>query len=210
MSSWTDLTREPMIAWNTIKASWSAGWKALEANALASYEAMIVRDPEAFRPSVEAFFTEMQAARENLTRIAAKLGQLPDDERRPFQKQLGYLLDRWRTLAAGVLADSKPAPSVQGPPVVLIVVGVIVGLAAIAWAVAAYQYAVNLREQTALTEKELDARILASREGRQLPATTLPPQSSGMGATGWLMLAGVIAAGVFFGPKLLEQVGVKA
>ena len=69
----------------------------------------------------------------------------------------------------------------------LIVVGVIVGLAAIAWAVAAYQYAVNLREQTALTEKELDARILASREGRQLPATTLPPQSSGMGATGWLM-----------------------
>ena len=54
------------------------------------------------------------------------------------------------------------------------------------------------------------ARILASREGRQLPATTLPPKSSGMAATGWLMLAGVIAAGVFFGPKLLEQVGVKA
>ena len=169
---------------------------------------MIVRDPEAFRPSVEAFLTEMQAARENLTRIAAKLGQLPDDERRPFEKQLAYLLDRWRTLAAGVLADAKP--SVQGPPVVLIVVGVIVGVAAIAWAVAAYQYAVNLREQTALTEKELDARILASREGRQLPATTLPPQSSGMGMTGWLMLAGVVAAGVFLGPKLLEQVGVKA
>ena len=211
MSSWTDLTREPMIAWDRIKAGWSDGWRNLEAQALATYEAMIVREPEAFRPSVEAFLTELHSARENLTRIAAKLGQLPPDERRPFEKQLSYLLDRWRTLASGVLADAEP--SVQGPPVVLIVVGVIVGVAAIAWAVAAYQYAVNLREQTALTEKELDARILASREGRQLPATTLPPQpgpSAGLGATGWLLLAGVVAAGVFFGPKLLEKVGVGA
>ena len=115
MSSWTDLTREPMIAWDRIKAGWSDGWRNLEAQALATYEAMIVREPEAFRPSVEAFLTELHSARENLTRIAAKLGQLPPDERRPFEKQLSYLLDRWRTLASGVLADAELAVRVRAP-----------------------------------------------------------------------------------------------
>jgi hypothetical protein len=69
-----------------------------------------------------------------------------------------------------------------------------VGVAAIAWAIAAYQYAVHLREQTALVERELQARVEASEQGRTLQPSTLPEQANAK--LGWLMLGGLaLAAG---------------
>jgi hypothetical protein len=93
----------------------------------------------------------------------------------------------------------------------LVVGGLALGAAAIAWSVSAYQYAVNLREQTALAERELTARIEASQAGRVLQPSTLPApppppsptESSGMGL--WLLGGlGLVAAAVTL-PVLLQR-----
>ncbi|MFK7931199.1 MAG: hypothetical protein AB8H79_23650 [Myxococcota bacterium] len=209
MSAWTDwaaLAREPMFDWTQLKSTWTDGWKSLERSSIAKYAGAIVRTPETFRPTVEAFFAELAASRASIERITQRAAALPPAERAAAMDQARSFLDRWRTLAAGALAESKPA--VQGPPVVLIIVGLVLGVGAIAWAVAAYQYAVNLREQTALAEKELEARILASEQGRQLPVSTLPnPPSGGVSMMTWMVLAGVVVGGIALGPTLLKQVG---
>ena len=58
----------------------------------------------------------------------------------------------------------------------LVVAGIAFGVAAIAWAVASREHSKNLREQTALADHELTARVEASKEGRVLQETTLPEQ----------------------------------
>ena len=84
--------------------------------------------------------------------------------------------------------------------VVLIVGGLAVGVAGTAWAVSAYEYATNLREQTALADRELSERVAASREGRTLQATTLPEQpdpiADATGGMGKLLLGGLALGAV--------------
>lgn len=88
---------------------------------------------------------------------------------------------RYNQLAAGFYADSVPAAQAgTGVPVVgvapiVVVAGIAIGVVAIAWAIVAYEYAVNLREQTALADREFVARVEASQAGRVLPPSTLPP-----------------------------------
>jgi hypothetical protein len=124
---------------------------------------------------------------------------------------------RYHDLAAGFYGDATPAPSgatapapsTGAAPAVLIIGGLAVGAVGVAWAVAAYQYAVNLREQTALAERELDARVEASREGRPLQASTLPPppnptdDAKGMGL--WLLGGLAVVAGALTLPALLKK-----
>ncbi|MCB9743934.1 MAG: hypothetical protein H6740_15145, partial [Alphaproteobacteria bacterium] len=66
------------------------------------------------------------------------------------------------------------------------------------------EYATNLREQTALAEKELAARVEASREGRLLQPSTLPapPEPKGPSAMGVLLTLGVVGGGAFAFYKL--------
>ena len=89
--------------------------------------------------------------------------------------------------------------------------GLVVGVAAIAWSVAAYEYALNLREQTALSDRELVARIDASKEGRSLQPSTLPPPEDPKkkaAAIGFLLVGGlVLAAGVVAAPVLFKKLG---
>ncbi len=111
---------------------------------------------------------------------------------------------RYNELAAGVYADSEPAANEVGSLVVgLIVVGIIFGIAAIAFSVAAYQYCANLRDQTALAGKELDERVQAARDGVVIPTQPLTtPPSAPMPGGG-----GVSAAMVVGGVGLLAAAG---
>jgi hypothetical protein len=143
----------------------SEAWAKLYQLGLAAYGEGILAGPERFRSRVEGFLRELSTARESLLRVRA-LG-VDDPRIRPLE-------ERYQVLAGGLVS---PPAAVEGPPVLLVVAGLGLGIGAIAWAVAAYQYAVHLREQTALLEKELRARVEASKEGRTLAPSTLTPRS---------------------------------
>lgn len=152
-------------------------WSRLYQLALAAYSEGISVAPKRFQSRVESFVRELSTAREGLLRIRA-LG-IADP-------RIDALEQRYRVLSGGL---SSPPAAIEGPPVLLVVAGVGLGVGAIAWAVAAYQYAVHLREQTALLEKELVARVEASKDGRSLPPSTLSARSAApLVAVGAVML----------------------
>ncbi len=195
-----------MTTWSSVKAAWSSGWSALQQQASKLHDAAIRNDPTGYLSKVEAFITELRATRSSLDRSRALLAQLPPDD--PAHAKFTSLEKRYGELAAGLYADAKPAPDVGVAPAV-VAAGLVVGAAGIAWSVAAYQYAVNLREQTAVAEKELAARVEASRQGRTLQPSTVPPQpdpASQAKGIGWLLIGGLtIAAGVMAAPILLKR-----
>ncbi|MFH1466432.1 MAG: hypothetical protein ABIO70_18760 [Pseudomonadota bacterium] len=201
-----------MPTWTQIKESWSGGWKALQAESLRLYEAAIRHSPAAYAERVKAFMVELAQARAHLDSIRAKLPNPPRTEAEAKTVANYVALERrYQDLAAGFWADAEPAREGVGVAPALIVAGVVVGVAAIAWAIAAWEYCVNLREQTALADRELVARVDASKEGRVLPPTTLPPpppdpvkKAEGIG---WLLVGGlVLAAGAAAVPVLLKKV----
>ncbi len=219
MTAWT------VPSWADIKAGWSAGWKTLAEQATRAYGAAAQVDPRGSLARVQAFVQALADSRATLDRIAAKLPTPPvtaADQALVARTQA--LERRYHELAAGLYADATPAPGQgMGPtpgspvvgvaPAVLIVAGLAVGAVGVAWAIAAYEYAVNLREQTALAERELDARVAAYAQGRTLQPTTLPPQADPLdkaaGAAkgvGLLIVGGlVVATGAFVLPALLRK-----
>lgn len=224
-----------MPSWTEIKARWSAGWKELHRQAVHKFGPAIQRNPESFRPQVEATLGDLMAASTHLKRIQALLPRIQDDQARAqTAKVFAAMMQRYHVLAAGIYADAEQAkrqhkrdsaqPSeVSGYIVPLLIVGgIVLGIAAIAWALASREHAKNLRDQTALADHELTARVEASKEGRVLQETTLPeqPQSApllsatapdvgggGTGAKVGLALVGVlalVAAGVAL-PMFLKR-----
>ena len=199
-----------MMSWSQIKSAWSSGWSALQTESMRLYEAAIRADPTGYLGRVQAFVQELGQARGSLNRIKDKLPNPPQTaEDRALHAKYRAMEARYHDLAAGLYADAKPAQTEVGaaPIVVGVVVGgVVIGVAGIAWSIAAYEYAVNLREQTALAERELDARVEASREGRTLQPSTVPPQTSGGGNLGWLLIGGLtLAAGAVAVPMFLKK-----
>ena len=199
-----------MISWSQIKSAWSSGWSALQTESMRLYEAAIRADPTGYLGRVQAFVQELGQARGSLKRIKDKLPNPPQTtEDRTLHAKYRAMETRYHDLAAGLYADAQPAQTEVGaaPIVVGVVVGgVVIGVAGIAWSIAAYEYAVNLRERTALAERELDARVEASREGRTLQPSTVPPHSSGGGNLGWLLIGGLtLAAGAVAVPMFLKK-----
>ncbi len=200
-------------SWADIKGAWASGWKTLSEQATAAYGTALQADPTGTMARVEAFLTALSESRATLDRIAAKLPNPPvTEEDRAAVASHAAFERRWHDLAAGFYTDTKPAPTppvVGVAPAVLIVGGVAVGVVGIAWAIAAYQYATNLRDQTALAERELDARVAASREGRPLQASTLPPPPSpaadARGVGVWVLGGLAVVAGALALPILLKR-----
>ena len=198
--------------WTQIKAAWSSGWTALQSEAMKLYEASIRADPTGYLAKVEAFVSELTQSRANIDRIKAKLPNPPvTAEDRGLHAKVRDFEKRYHDLAAGLYADAQPATSMGAAPLAVgvVVAGVVIGVAGIAWSVAAYEYAVNLREQTALADKELEARVEAGRQGRTLQPTTVPAQPDPVKKAqgiGWLLVGGlVVAAGAVAVPMFLKK-----
>lgn len=199
-----------MPSWTDIKSSWSSAWTGLQERASSAYQSAIQADPSKFKDTVASFMAMLSESRASLDRIQTLLKQVDDPA---LTAKAGELESRYSTLAAGVYADAKPADTIGVAPAVVggvVVAGIIVSIGGVAWAVAAYQYAVNLREHTALLEKELQARVDASKEGRVLPPSSVPPapnpiadaQSTGMWVLGGLAVAAAaIAVPIFLKKK---------
>jgi len=163
--------------------AWTPSWQVFRVRAVRAWHHKIRANPAAYLPQVQQYALALSEARHHLDRCA----QLAQADPR-----LSGLETRYALLAAGLYADSRPVGAVEGAPVVGLVVGaVVIGVAGIAWAIAALQYALNLRDQTALLEKDLTARVEASKAGRELAPSSLQPQS--VQKTGWLIV-GVLAA----------------
>jgi len=198
-----------MTTWADVKANWSTGWRELQHSALEKWGSAIRRKPEDFKPRVQATIDELAAARAHLDHMKPLLPKkIQTAEDQPVFSSFSRMSARYYELAAGVYADAQPASGARvGAPPLLVVAGVVLGVAAIAWAVAAYHYARNLREQTALADRELSARVEASKEGRALQPTTLPkPEKKDGGGLGWLLVGGlVLAAGAAVAPVLMKK-----
>lgn len=166
--------------------AWTPSWQSFRERAVRAWNNKVRADPKAYLPQVQQFSGSLWEARQRLDRCGQLVASVPE-----FATKLSDLETRYALLAAGLYADSQPAVGVQGLPIGLVIGGVLIGVAGIAWAIAALQYAVNLRENTALLEKELTARVEASKEGRELAPSSLQPQS--VQRTGW-MIVGVLAA----------------
>ncbi len=195
-----------MTSWTDVKASWSSGWTALQQSALDKWGSAIRRRPEDFAPKVAATMQELAAARAHLDHMKPLLPkriETAEDQR--TISGFSRMSARYYELAAGIYADARPASAEVGVAPLLVVAGVVLGVAAVAWAVAANQYAKNLREQTALADRELSARVEASREGRTLQPSTLPEPTKKKDGVGWLLVGGlVLAAGAVAVPVLMK------
>ncbi len=179
-----------MASWTEIKERWSAGWQDLHRAALQKWGVAIHRNPEAFRPQVTATLADLQATRVHLQRIATVLPRIADTAARAkAARAFAVMMKRYQELAAGIYADDEQAKAEKAAQArsgqaqvsgfiipLLIIGGIVLGVAAIAWAIASREHAKNLREQTALADHELTARVEASKEGRVLQETTLPEQ----------------------------------
>jgi hypothetical protein len=204
-----------VTTWADLRAGWSTGWRALSDQAVTSYDAAIRANPLAYAERLSGFTSALAESRRNLDAIRTKLPNPPTtDEERRLVADYQAMERRYADLAAGFYADSVPADQAQGVPVVgvapiVVVAGVAVGAVAVAWAVVAYEYAVNLREQTTLADRELTARIEASRQGRVLPPSTLPalpsPADDARSAGLWLLGGLAVAAGALTLPLLLRK-----
>lgn len=156
-----------VTTWGQVKASWSDGWRALSERAVATYRSAIEADPRAAAVRAQPFVGALQTSRVTLNRIRARGGS---------GARYQALEKRYNALAAGFYAEARAVgqPEVGVAPVVIVVGAIAVTVVGVAWAIAATSCAENLREQTAIAERELDARVEASREGRTLQPTTLP------------------------------------
>ncbi len=171
-------------SWEAMRQGWSEGWQALDDKASGLYDAILAA-PESYRAKVEGFIAALTASKQNLTWIRAHEAHLSSEE----QANTAALGQRYNDLAAGFLSDVEGGENLQlGAGPLLIVAGLGVGVAAIAWAVASYEHAANLRDQIALFREDLAARVAASEQGRTLQPATVPqpaPAPSPVSPGGW-------------------------
>ena len=192
--------------WSDVKDAWSAGWKALAAGANVTHARAAEADPTGTLSRVSSFLDALADSRASLDRVAAHLPNPPTTPQDvAFVAQHRDLEARYQDLAAGLFSDAAVATTpVVGVAPVIVVGGLAIGAMGVAWAIAAYEYAMNLREQTALAERELEARVAASKEGRALPPSTLPPPAPGVtdDKAVWV-LGGLAAAAALFALPVL-------
>ncbi len=186
-----------MASWADIRAAWDRSWASFEQTAVETWRSAIEATPERFREPVEAFLNALAGTKLNLDdalALAKMPGATGTDRGRYLRLQAQY-----NAVAAGVMAHSVPADAARtGAAPVLVVAGLAIGVAGIAWAVAAYEYASSLRDQVQLYREDLAARVQAAQQGVTLQPTTVPapaPAPKKGSVWPWLLGLGVLGAG---------------
>lgn len=175
-SMWDDVAS----AWDAVWESTTTGWKVMAAEAEKTYAQLIADDPEAAADQAEAFLAVMAETRADLDRMKAQLPPLPAVTPADQSAWDNYqaLEQRYQELMAAFMKDARPVETAMGFIPLVVVAGIALGVGALSWSFAGYEYAVGLREETALASRELDARVEASKEGRDLQDSTLPTPPS--------------------------------
>jgi hypothetical protein len=209
------------MTWEELKATFAANIGTTYDKTIEQLAAAIEASPAAFEARIQAFFEALAQAKANLLHIHARLPNPPRDATdAQFITHYAEMKALYDALLQGLRQTGAVNASTLeiGNPIVIAVLGVGLTVAAVAWAISAYQYAVGLRDQTAFMAKELDARVEAMRTDKQLTTATATPPSvpadpqnpnkkpedTGKGG-GWLWLVaglGLAAGAVFVLPKL--------
>ncbi|MCK6527710.1 hypothetical protein L6R50_09150 [Myxococcota bacterium] len=199
-----------MATWAEAMASWGGSWRTWLDDQVRRLGDAVARDPEAHRASASRSLENLAVARGHLDAIKLGLRDLegtPDHS--PAVANFNQLNARWWDLATPVYGNSDQAGAATFGvlPVVVLVIGAIgLTVAGVVAAVAALNYTTNLREQTALQLEDLRARVEASREGRALQDSTLPPPPSESSGAGWWVLGGLaLVAGALTLPVLWKK-----
>lgn len=140
-----------------------------------------------YRASALEFIENLKQVEVDLRAMATVLTTYTGPDRDAWVKLLNQYIGIHRNLTAGVMQgatlapEPAAAPSVQGrefgiaPAAAVVVGGLTLSVSAVAFSVAFLPYSQSLREQVALHRADLDARVAASKEGRSLAPSTLPP-----------------------------------
>ncbi|MEO0602009.1 MAG: hypothetical protein AAF211_11280 [Myxococcota bacterium] len=180
--------------WARVRDAWSARWRKLQEFGLRQFGAAIRREPAAQLDRVRRFWVLLDESRQTLDLLQRLVVEVPK-----WKGSVDALEERYRVLAAGLFAEAQPAPAGAsvgaGPLVGVVIAGVVIGVAGIAWAIAAYQEALSLRDQTRFLQEELVARLQIAREGGRLPPSVLQPapttDRASPSSVGWWLLGGL-------------------
>lgn len=206
------------MTWDELMATFASRIAATYEATIGRLSAAIQATPAAFEAKVTAFFALLAECKANLDRIQARLPNPPRSQADVANvARYAEMKSLYDALVLGISQNAVQVPQVGVAPAVVIVVGSVgLTVAGVAWAVAAWEYAASLRDQTAFMAQELEARVQASQRGTQLQPTTATPPSApapGGGAAGnddkkggaWVWLLGIgaaAAAAAFIVPKL--------
>lgn len=187
-----------MAGWSDIRAAWDTSWSRVEAAALQKWQSAIEATPERFREPVEAFLNVLAGTRLRLDE-ALQLAKMPGATGAD-RGQYMRLQSQYNAVAAGMMVHATPTDTEEtGAVPVLVVAGLAISVAGVAWAIAAYEYAASLRDQVQLYREELTARVAAAQQGLTLQPTTVPAPTSPPSPPGsmwpWLLGLGVLGAG---------------
>lgn len=190
------------MTWEELKLSFLTGIQASYDAVYARVEEAVAAKPSSFEAKVRAFLTLLRECKVNLERIAAQLPALPkNDAAKALIRRYQDMKALYDALVAGIALNATGDLELGVVPVV--VVGTVaLSAAGVAWAIAAYEYAAGLRDETALMATELEARVQAMKDGKTLPPSTLaaPEKTDSGGAPLGLVLVGlgVLGGAAFF------------
>lgn len=190
------------MTWEELKLSFLTGIQASYDAVYARVEDAVTAKPSSFEAKVRAFLTLLRECKVNLERIAAQLPALPkNDAAKALIRRYQDMKALYDALVAGIALNTTGELELGTVP--LVVVGTVaLSAAGVAWAIAAYEYAAGLRDETALMATELEARVQAMKDGKTLPLSTLaaPERTDSRGAPLGLVLVGlgVLGGAAFF------------
>jgi len=181
--TWDDVRAQ----WEEVTDTWDKGFDDLAHYAEETYVAALESGritKEKYTAVVKSFITGLDEAKASIERMKGLAAQLPADEREEVEQKIDALETRHEELSAGFYVHVTEAPEMGVAPVL---VGTLaVSAAAIAWAYVGIEYVDYLKQQCRLEEKELDARVQASKDGRTLQDNTLPKPPEGGGVGGYI------------------------
>ena len=165
----------------------TASWSSLYDSAVKA-----ISDPFKDQAKIERFIRDMVATKAMLVKWKPLTTSKDVGRYNRLASQYAGLRDNW-------IKGGGKAEEVGNP--IVVILGIAVAVGAAAWAVAFWEYAGSLRDRVALELREAEMRDQASKEGRKLQESTLPPPpeppSSGLSIPWWVWAAGAGAIGFF-------------
>jgi hypothetical protein len=185
--------------WKAVQGSLAPEWAKAADAAVERYGRAASARPEQFRGAIVSALASLERSRTKLAALEqlVRSSKATDDLDR---QNLAALTAQFRGLAAPIYSGMRPATKdeVGIAPVILVVGGLaVVAIVVLCCAHVYQQYLAELEHELDLQAMELEARDRASREGRTLqPSTLPPPPSSGGTGLSTLALVGLAGAGV--------------